>query len=152
MEGGNGGQTVCQQRFDYQWPRLSSHHVVPDGMLDELRVALGAKQFHHPILVIRYRPVRRSRRATDPVTGTICPVRLRAPRAPSQQRQRCYATRDVCSGWLSLKEWSCFAAVPKLPNWYADTPTTENVNVGNDAASRASRYSTVATPIVTCGL
>lgn len=31
------------------------------------------------------------------------------------------------------------AAVPRLPNWYTDTPTAENVNVANGAARSALR-------------
>ena len=41
---------------------------------------------------------------------------------------------DICQGFNS-KALSSLRAVPKLPSWYTDAPTGENVNASNRSAS-----------------
>ncbi len=62
VEASSRGQAVSRGRFvgraDYRWLRLSGHHMVPDGVLDQFGVAFGAKHLHHPVFVIGHRPGR----------------------------------------------------------------------------------------------
>lgn len=52
-------------RFDYRRARLSSDHVVPDGILDQFGGALGTKHLHHSVLMIRNSPGRHIQYAAD---------------------------------------------------------------------------------------
>ena len=48
--------------------------------------------------------------------------------------------------------FSFLAAVPNGPIWYTAAPEGENVKGSNASESILSRYSVVATPVLTCGL